>query len=90
VELVPGIRILNQPIDRPLKVLVLGQLNLFHLHGLHLLLQHLCVVCGNRYTAGMLEGVLDNLVCNIVEQGGSFGLVNSVGQTKMFLHTEEN
>jgi hypothetical protein len=40
-EPVPGLRILNQPIDRPLKVLVLGQIDPVDLCGLHLLLQHL-------------------------------------------------
>jgi hypothetical protein len=38
---VPGLRILNQPIDRPLKVLVLGQIDPVDLGGLHLPLQHL-------------------------------------------------
>jgi hypothetical protein len=40
-EPVPGLQILNQPIDRPLKVLVLSQIDLMDLCGLHLLLQHL-------------------------------------------------
>jgi hypothetical protein len=38
---VPGLRILNQPIDRPLKVLVLSQIDHVDLGGLHLPLQHL-------------------------------------------------
>jgi hypothetical protein len=63
VESVLGLRILNQPIDRPLKMLVLGQIDLFRLCGLHLLLQPLRVVCGNRYAAGVLEGALDHLSC---------------------------
>jgi hypothetical protein len=40
-ELVLGLHILNQPIDRPLKVLVLSQIDLVDLCGLHLLLPHL-------------------------------------------------
>jgi hypothetical protein len=79
-EPVPGLQILNQPMDHLLKVLVLGQIDLFHLCGLHLLLQHLCVVCGNRYAVGMLEVILDHLPCNIVEHRASFSLSNSVGQ----------
>jgi hypothetical protein len=85
-----GLRILNQPIDRPLKVLVLGQIDPFHPRGLHLLVQHLCVVCGNRYATGVLEGVLDNLLCSIVEHRAGFGIANSVSQIKMFMHTKEN
>jgi hypothetical protein len=69
-----------------LKVLVLGQVDPFHLRGLYLLLHHLRVVCGNIYATGMLEGIL----CSIVEHGAGFGLAISVGQTKMFLHAKEN
>jgi hypothetical protein len=74
----------------PLKVLVLGQIDPFHLCGLHLLLQYLCVVCGNRYAASVLEGILDHLPWSIVKHGVGLGLANSVGQTKMFLHAKEN
>jgi hypothetical protein len=87
---VTGLRILNQPINHPLKVLVLGKVDPFHLCGLHLLLQHLRVVCGNKYTVGVLESVLDHLLCSIVEHGADFGLVHSIGQTKIFLHAKEN
>jgi hypothetical protein len=38
---VPGLRILHQPIDVPLKVLLLGQIDPVDLGGLNLLLQHL-------------------------------------------------
>jgi phytoene dehydrogenase-like protein len=89
-ELVPVLRILNQPIDCPLNVLVLGQVDPFHLCGLHLLLQHMRVVYGNRYAAGMFEGILDHLLCSIVEHGVDFSLANSVSQTKMFMHAKEN
>jgi hypothetical protein len=41
VESVPGLRILSQPIDPPLKVLLLGQIDPMDLSGLHLPLQHL-------------------------------------------------
>jgi hypothetical protein len=85
-----GLRILNQPIDRPLKVLVLGQIGPFHPRELHLLLQHLHVECGNRYNADVLEGILDHLLYSIVEHKAGFSLDNSVGQTKMFMHAKEN
>jgi hypothetical protein len=84
-EPVSGLHIFNQPIDRPKKVLVLGRVDLVHLRGLHMLLQHLHVVCGNRYAPGVLEGVLDHLLCIVVEHGVGFSLANSVHQTKMFL-----
>jgi hypothetical protein len=71
-------------------VLVLGQVDSFHLSGLHLLLQHMSVVCGNKCATSVLEGVLDHLQCSIVEHGACFGLANSVGETKMFLHAKEN
>jgi hypothetical protein len=43
IEPVPDLRILNQPIDRSLKMLVLGQIDPVNLSGLHLPLQHLHV-----------------------------------------------
>jgi hypothetical protein len=89
VQPITGLRILNQPIDCLKKVLVLGQVDLVHLRGLHLLLQHLCVVNSNRYQLGVLEGVLDHLLCNIVERGAGFDLANSVHQMKMFMHARE-
>jgi hypothetical protein len=89
-EPVLGLWILNQPIDRPLKVLVSGQLDPFHLCKLHLLLQHLHVECGNIYAAGVLKGILDHLPCSIVEHGADFSLAKSVNQTKIFLHVKEN
>jgi hypothetical protein len=42
IEPIPDLLILNQPID-PLKVLLLGQIDLVDLGGLHLPLQHLRV-----------------------------------------------
>jgi hypothetical protein len=71
-------------------VLVLGLIDLFHLRGLHLLLQHLRVVCNNRYAAGMLESELDHLPCSIIEHEAGFDLANSVSQTKMYLYAKEN
>jgi hypothetical protein len=68
---VNSLRILNQPIDRPLKVSDLGQIDPFHLCGLHLVFQHQRVVCGNRYGVGMLEGIHDHLPCSIVEHEAS-------------------
>jgi hypothetical protein len=38
----------------------------------------------------MLEGILDHLLCSIVEHGAGFSLDNSFNQTKMFLPTKEN
>jgi hypothetical protein len=87
---IPGLWILNQPFDRSLKVLVVGQIDLFHMCGLHLLSQHLRIVCGNRYAACMFEGILDHLPCIIVEHEAGFGLANSISQTKMFLYAKEN
>jgi hypothetical protein len=71
-------------------VLVLGQIDPYDLHGFHLLLHHLRVVCGNKYAIGVRKGVLDHLPCNIVEHGAGFGHTNSVGQMKMFLYAKEN
>jgi hypothetical protein len=42
VEPVPSLWILHQPIDVPLKVLLLGQIDPVDMCGLHLPLQHLC------------------------------------------------
>jgi hypothetical protein len=51
---------------------------------------HLCVECGNRYAAGMPEGVLNHLPCGTVEDEVDFGLANDVGQAIMFLHANKN
>jgi hypothetical protein len=48
------------------------------------------VVSGNRYAAGVLEGILDHLACSIIEDKVGFILANSVGQAIMFLHVKEN
>jgi hypothetical protein len=79
--------VLNQPSDRPVKVLVLGQIDPFHLRGLHLLLQHLHVVRGKKYAADILEDALNHLSWSIVEHEVGFGLANSVD---LFLHAKEN
>jgi hypothetical protein len=89
-EPVPGLPILNQQTNRPLKVLVLGQVDIMRLRGLHLFLQHLHVVYDNRYAQGALEGVLDHLLSSIVEHRGGFTLANPVHQMKMFLYAKEN
>jgi hypothetical protein len=49
---------------------------------------HLRVVCSNRYATVVLEGILNHLACNIVEDEASFILANSVGQPIMFLHAK--
>jgi hypothetical protein len=49
-----------------------------------------CIVGGNTYAAGVLEGVLNHLPCGIVEDEVGFGLANAVGQAIMFLHAKEN
>jgi hypothetical protein len=95
-EPVPSLQRLNQPIDPPLKVLLLGQIDPVDLGGLHLPLQHLRakkyyiwmskskinnykaivedgkqihlhVVGGNRYAAGVPEGIFYHLLCGAVE-----------------------
>jgi hypothetical protein len=38
----------------------------------------------------MLEGVLNHLACNIIEDEPDFDLANSVGQAIMFLHVKDN
>jgi hypothetical protein len=38
----------------------------------------------------MLEGVLNHLPCDIVEDEVGFVLANTVGQAIMFLHAKEN
>jgi hypothetical protein len=50
----------------------------------------MCVVGGNRYAADMLEGILNQLLCGIVEDEVGFVLANAVGQAIMFLHAKEN
>jgi hypothetical protein len=49
---------LNQPIVCLLNLLALGEIDPFHLCGLHLLLQHLRVVRGNRYAVACLKASL--------------------------------
>jgi hypothetical protein len=50
----------------------------------------LCVVEGNRYAAGMLEGVFYHLPCGIIEDVVGFILTNAVGQAIIFLNEKEN
>jgi hypothetical protein len=38
---------------------------------------------------GVLEGVLNNLACSIVEDEAGFILTNSFGQAIMFMHAKE-
>jgi hypothetical protein len=38
----------------------------------------------------MLESILNDLPCGIVEDGVGFGLTNAVGQAIMFLHANKN
>jgi hypothetical protein len=87
---VPGLQILDQPIDRPLKVLLLGQVDAMRQCGLHLLLQDLRVEHGDRYQAGVLDGILDHLTHNLVEDNVSHVFANAFRQTKMFLRGREN
>jgi hypothetical protein len=49
---------------------------------------HLRVVGGNRDASGV--GVLNHLLCNIVEDEVGFVLANVVGLAIMFLHPKEN
>jgi hypothetical protein len=85
-----GHLILDQPINCPKKVLALGQVDAMSLCGFHMLLQHPRVVNNDRYQAGVFEGILDHLPCNVIEHGGSFNIANSIHQMKMFLHAREN
>jgi hypothetical protein len=87
---VPGLRILDQPIDQPLKVLLLGQVDAMCQRGLHLLLQDLRVEHGDRYQAGMLDGILDHLTRNLVDDNVGHVFANAFRQTKMFLREREN
>jgi hypothetical protein len=87
---VPGLQILDQPIDRPLKVLLLGQVDAMRQHGLHLLLQDLRVEHGDRYQAGVLDGVLDHLTRSLVEDNIGHVFANAFRQMKMFLRGREN
>jgi hypothetical protein len=48
------------------------------------------VVGCNRYATGMLEGILNHLLCGIVKDEVGFLLANAVGQAIMFLHAKEN
>jgi hypothetical protein len=48
------------------------------------------IVGGNKYAAGVLEGVLNHLPCSIVEDEAGFVLANSFGQEIMFLYAKEN
>jgi hypothetical protein len=82
---VPGLRILDQPIDRPLKVLLLGQVAAMHQCGLHPLLQDLHVEHKDRYQASVLDGVLDHLTCSLVEDNVGHVFANAFRQTKMFM-----
>jgi hypothetical protein len=38
----------------------------------------------------VLEGILNHLACNIVEDEAGFILTNSFGQAIMFMHAKEN
>jgi hypothetical protein len=89
-QLVLSLWILNQPIDRTMNVLVLGQVDPMRPCGLHLLLQHIHVVNSNRYQACMYADVLDHLSCSVVEHGADIDLANSVHQAKVFLHVRKN
>jgi hypothetical protein len=48
------------------------------------------VVYGNRNVAGVLEAILNHLVCGIVENEAGLVFVNSIGQAIMFMHAKEN
>jgi hypothetical protein len=50
----------------------------------------MCLVAGNRYAVGLLEGILNHLVCNIIGGEAGFILANSFGQVIIFLHVKEN
>jgi hypothetical protein len=83
-----GPRILNEPIDLPKKVLLLGQVNVMCLVGLYRLLWHLQVVQGSM--VGMFDSILYHFMCSLVEDNVSHVFANAFRQTKIFLRAREN
>jgi hypothetical protein len=47
-------------------------------------------VGGNRYAVDVLEGILNHLPCDIVEDEIGFILANAVGQVIIFMDVKEN
>ena len=87
---IPSLRILDQPIDFPLKVLFFSQVEVLRLFGCHWLLQHLRVVVGDRLAPGVFKCVLDHPPSCSVEHEACRFLGNIVIQTKMFLQRRNN
>jgi hypothetical protein len=90
IHRVPDLRNFDEPIDLPLKSLLLGQVGVVHLAGLYQLLQHLRVVQGDRYKAGVFDGILYHFMHSLVKDNVSHFFANAFRQTKIFLHTREN
>jgi hypothetical protein len=87
---IPGLRIFDEPINLPLKLLLLGQVDVVRLAGLYRLLHHLRVVQGDRYKVGMSNGVLYHFTHILVEDNVSHFFANAFHQTKIFLRASEN
>jgi hypothetical protein len=60
-----------------------------HILGVHTLLQHLCVVVGDRLEVGMLESILNHFSGGVVEDQAGRVMFKTILQTKMFLHRRE-
>jgi hypothetical protein len=58
----------HQPVDHPLKVLLLGPVEALPSLGVHVLLLHLSVEVSDRLEAGVLESILDHFPGSIVER----------------------
>jgi hypothetical protein len=43
-----------------------------------------------RYATSVLEGILNHVLCGIIEDEVGFILATAVGQAKTFLHAKEN
>jgi hypothetical protein len=54
------------------------------------MLQHLRVVQGGRYKAGVFDGILYHFSCHLVEDNVSHLYTNVFRQTKMLLRAREN
>jgi hypothetical protein len=87
---IPSLQILHQPIQFPLKVLLLRQVEALSSFFHHLLLQHLRVVLGDELAPCMLECVLYDSMSHVVDLEACIRIGRTLNQTKMFLHRRNN
>jgi hypothetical protein len=85
-----GLRIFDEPIDLPLKLVLLGQVDVMRLTRLYRLLQHLRVVQCGRYKAGVFDGILYHFSCGLVEDNVNHFYANAFRQMKIFMCAREN